>query len=217
MNRQWFALQTLTGQEHKVVRFLEAERKLQGLTEQIGEILMPTEKVQVVRQIHRKDRKTGQEHTENKKQIVTRKLYPGYVFIEAAVYDDARRIDGRVWSFIRGIQGVIGFVGGDPPVPMKQSDVDNLKRSATEGASGKPKQRVDFNPGDRVKITDGPFMSFSGIVQEVDPDQGKLNVLVSIFGRDVQVELEASQVERDESKAEEAPAPADTDQEAPAP
>ena len=103
-----------------------------------------------------------------------------------------------------GSQGVIGFVGGDPPVPMKQSDVDNLKRSATEGASGKPKQRVDFNPGDRVKITDGPFMSFSGIVQEVDPDQGKLNVLVSIFGRDVQVELEASQVERDESKAEEA-------------
>ncbi len=218
MSRQWFALQTLTGQEHKVVRFLEAEKKLQGLSEQIGEILMPTEKVQVIKQLRKKDRKTGQEHVENKKQVIVKKLYPGYVFVEAAVYDDARRIDERVWSFIRGIQGVIGFVGGDPPVPMKQSDVDNLKESVEAGATGKPRAKIDYNPGDKVKITDGPFMSFSGIVQTVDPDQGKLNVLVSIFGRDVQVELEAYQVERDESKAEEAPDPDEPDQAAtPAP
>ncbi len=215
--KQWFALQTLTGQEQKVVRFLESEKKLQGLTDQIGEILMPTEKVQVVRQVKVRDRKTGSVHMENKKAVVVKKLYPGYVFIEAAVYDDARRINEHVWSFIRGIQGVIGFVGGDPPVAMKQSDVDNLKESAEAGATGKPKPKVDYNPGDKVKITDGPFMSFSGIVQEVDPNQGKLNVLVSIFGRDVQVELEAHQVERDESKAEEAPDPEEPDQAAPAP
>lgn len=217
MSRQWFALQTLTGQEHKVVRFLESEKKLQGLSEQVGEILMPTEKVQVVRQVRKKDRKTGQEHVETKKQVVVKKLYPGYVFVEAAIYDDARRIDERVWSFIRGIQGVIGFVGGDPPVPMKASDVQNLRESAEAGATGKPKPKVDYNPGDKVKITDGPFMSFSGIVQEVDPNQGKLNVLVSIFGRDVQVELEGPQVERDESKAEEAADSGDSAQEVPAP
>ena len=217
MNRQWFALQTLTGQEQKVVRFLESEKKLQGLSEQVGEILMPTEKVQVVRQVKVRDRKTGTTRVENKKSTVVKKLYPGYVFVEAAVYDDARRIDERVWSFIRGIQGVIGFVGGDPPVPMKQSDVDNLKESATAGATGKPKPTVLYEPGDRVKISDGPFMSFGGVVQEVNPDQGELNVLVSIFGRDVQVELENSQVERDESKPEEAPEPAEPVPETPAP
>ena len=215
--KQWFALQTLTGQEQKVVRFLESEKKLQGLTDQIGEILMPTEKVQVVRQVKVRDRKTGTTHQESKKATVVKKLYPGYVFIEAAVYDEARRINERVWSFIRGIQGVIGFVGGDPPVAMKQSDVDNLKESATAGASGKARPEVTYEPGDRVKISDGPFMSFSGVVQEVTPDQGKLNVLVSIFGREVRVELENNQVERDESKAEEAQDSGEPAPETPAP
>ncbi len=217
MNRQWFALQTLTGQEQKVVRFLEAEKRLQGLDDQVGEILMPTEKVQAIKKVKVRDRKSGTTREESKKTTVVKKLYPGYVFIEAAVYDEARRIDERVWSFIRGIQGVIGFVGGDPPVPMKQSDVDNLKESAQAGASSKSKPRVVYDPGDRVKISDGPFMSFSGVVQEVNPDQGKLIVLVSIFGRDVQVELENTQVERDESKPEEAVDPSADALENPAP
>ena len=153
----------------------------------------------------------------HRKAVIVKKLYPGYVFVEAAVYDDQRRINERVWSFIRGIQGVIGFVGGDPPVAMKQSDVDNLKESATAGATGKAKPRVSYEPGDRVKISDGPFMSFSGIVQEVTPDQEKLTVLVSIFGREVRVELENRQVERDESKPEEAAAPAEPAPDSPAP
>ncbi len=188
-----------------------------GLTEQIGEILMPTEKVQMVKQVRVRDRKTGNVRQESKKSTVVKKLFPGYVFIEAAVYDDARRIDERVWSFIRGIQGVIGFVGGDPPVPMKQTDVDNLKESASAGATSKAKPTVLYDPGDRVKISNGPFMSFSGIVQEVNPDRTKLTVLVSIFGREVQVELENTQVERDESKPEKAPDPEAPAAETPAP
>ena len=208
MNRQWFALQTLTGQEQKVVRFLESEKKRQGFDETIGEILMPTEKVAQVRQVRVRDRKSGDPNAyrmESKKSIVTKKLFPGYVFVEAAVYDESRKINERVWSFIRNIQGVIGFVGGDPPAPMRESDVENLKASATAGSESKPRPQVLYEPGDHIKIVDGPFMSFNGIVQEVDPDQGKLHVLVSIFGRETPVELEYTQVERDESKPEEAP------------
>ena len=213
MNRQWFALQTLTGQEQKVEKFLNAEKVRQGLEEYIGDVLLPTEKVAQVRQVRVRDRKSGDPNAyrmESKKSIVTKKLYPGYVFIEAAVYDDTRKINERVWSFIRGIQGVIDFVGGNPPAPMKATDVENLKASAAAGSESKPRPQVLYEPGDHIKIVDGPFMSFNGIVQEVDPDQGKLNVLVSIFGRETPVELENSQVERDESKAEEADGSSDS-------
>lgn len=207
MNLQWFALQTLTGQEQKVVRFLESEKKLQGLEESIGEILMPTEKVAQIRQVRVRDKKSGDPNAyrmESKKSVVTKKLFPGYVFVEAAVYDDARRINERVWAFLRGVQGVIGFVGGDPPTPMSASDVENLKSSALAGADSRPRPQVQYEPGDHVKILDGPFMSFSGVVEEVDPDQGKLRVLVAIFGRETPVELMYTQVERAEVKSEEA-------------
>ena len=201
MNLQWFALQTLTGHEQKVMRFLESERRHQGLEEYVGEVLMPTRKEVQVRKLRRKDRKTGDVREESKKMVIDRKLFPGYVFVEAAVYDESRKINERVWSFIRNTQGVIGFVGGDPPVPMKASDVENL-RASVEGAGGKPQPTVKYEPGDRIRIVDGPFMSFNGLVQKADPNQSKLSVLVSIFGRETLVELENSQVERDESKSE---------------
>lgn len=207
MNLQWFALQTLTGQEQKVQRFLNAEKVRQGLESFIGEVLMPTEKVIQVRQVRVRDKKAGEANAfrmESKKSIVTKKLFPGYVFVEAAVYDDARKINERVWSFIRNTQGVIGFVGGDPPAPMKASDVENLKASASAGSESKPRPQVFFDVGEHIKIVDGPFMSFSGIVDKVNPDQGKLQVSVSIFGRETSVELDYTQVERDESKPEEA-------------
>jgi transcriptional antiterminator NusG len=217
MNLQWFALQTLTGQEHKVKLFLEANRRREGLEDAIGEVLMPTEKVAQVRQVRVRDKKSGDPKAyrmESKKSIVTKRLFPGYVFVEAAVYDDAHKINERVWSFIRHTQGVICFVGGDPPTPMKASDVENLTATTSEGAKDKARPAVVYEPGDHIKIVDGPFMSFNGIVQEVDPDQGKLNVHVSIFGRETPVELEYTQVEH-EKEVEKAPDPDDQDTPAP--
>ncbi len=205
---QWFTLQTLTGQENKVEKYLLEEKRhnRQGIGDRIGEVLIPTEKVQQLRQVKVRDGKSKTSgyvdpttvRYQTKKQIVTKKLYPGYVFVQAALYDAAGKVDGPVWLFIRGVQGVIGFVGGEPPAPMSQKDVDNLKATVENGSVEKVRPRVMFDPGDKIKIVDGPFMSFGGIVQEVDPDQGKLNVLVSIFGRDVPVELEYSQAERDD-------------------
>lgn len=218
MNLQWFALQTLTGQEQKVVRFLESEKKLQGLEDSIGEILMPTEKVAQIRQVRERDKNSSDPNAyrmKPKKSTITKKLFPGYVFVEAAVYDDSRHINERVWSFLRNVQGVIGFVGGDPPAPMSDSDVENLKTSAAEGSDGRVRQSVQYEPGDHIKIIDGPFMSFSGIVEEVDPDQGKLHVLVTIFGRETPVELMYSQVEREETKPEEEGSSDDADTMAP--
>ena len=164
MNLQWFALQTLTGHEQKVMRFLESERRHQGLEEYVGEVLMPTRKEVQVRKLRRKDRKTGDVREESKKMVIDRKLFPGYVFVEAAVYDESRKINERVWSFIRNTQGVIGFVGGDPPVPMKASDVEDL-RASVEGAGGEPQPTVKYEPGDRIRIVDGPF-----IEAQKDPD-----------------------------------------------
>lgn len=189
MKRDWFVLQTLTGQEQKVRNFIEAEKRLQGLEEHIGELLMPTEKVSSVKQ--------------GKKTTITKKLFPGYVFLEVALYDEERKIIERVWSFIKGIQGVIGFLGGERPVPMKEREVAEIRGAAT-APEAKPKPKIVFEPGETVRITDGPFMSFSGTVEEVDPERGKLKVAVAIFGRSAPVELEYWQVERDETPA---PAP----------
>lgn len=186
MKRDWFVLQTLTGQEQKVRNFIEAEKGLQGLEEHFGEVLMPTEKVTSVRQ--------------GKKTTVTKKLFPGYVFLEVALYDEERKIIEPVWTFIRGIQGAIGFLGGERPVPMRQHEVDEIRGVAAE-QDAKPKPKIIFEPGETVRIVDGPFMSFSGTVEEIDPERGKLKVAVAIFGRSAPVELEYWQVERDEPAA----------------
>ncbi len=184
MKRDWFVLQTLTGQEQKVCNFMEAEKRLNGLEEYLGEVLMPTEKVSSVKQ--------------GKKTTVVKKLFPGYIFVEVALYDEERKVIERVWSFIKGIQGVIGFLGGERPVPMREQEVAEVRGIAT-APEAKPKPKIVFQPGEMVRITDGPFMSFSGAVEEVDPERGKLKVAVAIFGRSAPVELEYWQVERDET------------------
>ena len=183
--KQWFVLQTLTGHESKVRSFIESERKLQGLEDFIGEVLMPTEKVTSI--------KNG------KKTSFTKKLYPGYVFVEVGLYDEEGVIVERVWMMLKGIQGVIGFLGGDHPSPMKANEVADIRGTAAAADEVKAKPKIVFEPGETVKIIDGPFMSFSGTVDEVDPERGKLKVSVAIFGRSAPVELEYWQVERDES------------------
>ncbi len=190
LKKGWYVLRTLTGQEQKVQKLLEAAAIEQGLGDCIGEALVPVERVIRV--------KNG------KKTSVTRKLFPGYVFLEAALYDSEHKIYAPAWSCIRNVQGVIGFLGGDPPHPLSDKEVEDLRgQSAASGE--KPRAELGFDVGEKVRITDGPFAGFSGIVQEVDPNRGRLKVCVSIFAREVPTEVEGWQVEKEEERQQPAP------------
>jgi len=183
MTKQWFVLHTLTGQEQKVKRYIEAQMKLQEMTDHIGEVVIPTERVSEV--------KNGVKTT------VTRKFFPGYVLINLALYEDGNHkgpVIEATWRFLKETPGVLGFIGGERPMPLPQAEVDAIINQVAEKKE-KVKPKVIFDPGQTVKIIDGPFMSFNGIVDEVDPDRGKLKVSVAIFGRSAPVELEYWQVE----------------------
>ncbi|MCL1920705.1 MAG: transcription termination/antitermination protein NusG [Kiritimatiellaeota bacterium] len=181
MTKQWFVLHTLTGQEQKVKRSIEARTRLEEMGEYIGEVVIPTEKVSEV--------KNGVKTT------VTRKFFPGYALINLVLYDTERRVLEPTWRFLKETPGVIGFIGGERPVPLSAEEVDAVVNQAAEKKE-KVRPKVEFEPGETVKIIDGPFMSFSGVIDEVDPDRGKLKVSVAIFGRSAPVELEYGQVER---------------------
>lgn len=182
MTKQWFVLQALTGQEQKVKRYIEAQVRNREMQDHVGEVILPTEKV-----------------TETKKGVkttVTRKFFPGYVFLHLALYDDDKELIEPSWRFVREVPGVIGFVGGERPAPLSAEEVDAVVNQI-EAKQEKPRPKVVFEPGETVKITDGPFMNFTGTVDEVDPDRGKLKVSVAIFGRTAPVDLEYWQVERE--------------------
>jgi len=181
MTKQWFVLHTLTGQEQKVKRSIEARVRIEEMGEYIGEVVIPTEKVSEV--------KNGVKTT------VTRKFFPGYVLINLSLYDEERNVMEPTWRFLKETSGVIGFIGGERPMPLSTAEVDAIVNQVAEKKE-KVKPKVQFEPGETVKITDGPFMSFDGTVDEVDPDRGKLKVSVAIFGRSAPVELEYWQVER---------------------
>ncbi|MBL9200402.1 MAG: transcription termination/antitermination factor NusG [Opitutaceae bacterium] len=178
---QWFALHTLSGQENKVKTYIEKFKKAEELDDHIFEILLPTEVVSEV--------KGG------KKTTKVRKLYPGYVFIQAKLYGDDQKLINKPWYFVKETTGVIGFVGGDRPAALRQTEIDEIY-SRIEAASGKEVPKVQYAVGEEVKITDGAFASLTGRIDEIDPDRGKLKVSVSIFGRFTPVELEYWQVQR---------------------
>ena len=181
MTKQWFVLHTLTGQEQKVKRYVEAQARLQAMTDYIGEVIIPTEKVS--------ETKNGVKTT------VTKKFFPGYVLINLSLYDEGRQLLEPTWRFLRETPGVIGFVGGERPMPLSSAEVDAIVNQV-EAKKEKIRPKISFELGEMVKITDGPFMNFTGSVDEVDPDRGKLKVSVAIFGRSAPVELEYWQVER---------------------
>ncbi len=183
MQKEWFVLHTLSGHEFKVRESIEHRIPLEEMDELIGQVLIPTEKVSEVKK--------------GKRSTVSRKLYPGYVLIECALYDDARKLQEEVWHFVNDTPGTIRLVGGDRPLPLSQEEVDAIQGQIRE-KKDKVKPKVIFEPGDTVKVTDGPFLNFNGVVEEVDPDRGKLKISVSIFGRSAPVELEYWQVERGE-------------------
>ena len=181
MTKQWFVLHTLTGQENKAKRYIEAQSRLQEMDSYIGEVVIPTEKVS--------ETKKGVKTTQ------TRKFFPGYVLIHLALYDDDHRIFEPSWRFLKETPGVIGFLGGEKPQPLSDDEIHAILDQVV-AKQEKVRPKVSFEPGEMVKITDGPFMNFSGAIDEVDPDRGKLKVSVAIFGRNAPVELEYWQVER---------------------
>ncbi len=181
MRNQWFIIQTLSGQENKVKDSIEKRVKTDEMQDYVKEVLVPMEKVVEVRN--------------QKKTVSSRKLWPGYVFVDMVLLDENNRIIEKPWYFIKETQGVIGFVGGEPPVPTPSEEVESIKVqiSASEETE---KPKVNFAVGETIKINNGPFLNFSGVIEEIDPDRGKLKVTVNIFGRNTPVELEYWQVEK---------------------
>ena len=178
---QWFALHTLSGQENKVKIYIERFKTAEELDDSIFEVLLPTEVVSEV--------KNG------KKSSKVRKLYPGYVFIQMRLYEENKQLINKPWYFVKEVAGVIGFVGGEHPAPLRQSEIDEI-RARIEAANGKEVPKVQYAVGEEVKINDGPFANLNGRIDEIDPDRGKLKISVSIFGRFTPVELEYWQVQR---------------------
>jgi transcriptional antiterminator NusG len=178
---QWFVLHTLSGQEQKVKESIEKRLKAEEMGEYIKEVLVPMEKVAEVRS--------------GKKTVTTRKLYPGYVFVDMILLDDNKRIIEKPWYFIRDTQGIIGFVGGERPTPTSADEIASIKAQISDSEDVE-RPKVQFDIGETIKINDGPFLNFSGVIEEIDPERGKLKVTVNIFGRNTPVELEYWQVEK---------------------
>lgn len=175
MAKKWYVIHTQTGHEEKIKLNIEKRAKENSLEGLISQISIPTEKVSEV--------KGG------KKKISFRKFFPGYVLIEMELTD-------KLWYLIKTTPGVTGFIGPRArPQALKEHEIENILRQAEERKE-KPLPKVVFQRGEGIKVVDGPFTNFNGIVEEVNPDKGKLKVTVSIFGRATPVELEYWQVEK---------------------
>ncbi len=169
---KWYIVQTLSGQEHKVEKTISEmikRNKTEGLIE---EVIVPTEKVI--------------EMIKGQKKTATRKFYPGYVLVKM-------HMNERSWYMIKRIPKVIGFIGGQKPIPLKDSEAEHLLKLIEERKE-QPRPKYDFQPGDKVQVIDGPFANFDAYVEEVNYEKGTLRVIVSIFGRNTPVELDFAQV-----------------------
>ena len=181
MPKQWFILHALSGHELKVQKNITSRVQQEEMEDVIGEVLIPSEKVSEVKQ--------------GKKTTVNRKFFPGYVLINISLYNEDNDFNERAWYFIQYTPSVIGFLGGEKPAPLSEDEVSTIVHQIEEKKEAVA-PKIMFEPGETVKITDGPFMNFSGLIEEVDPERGKLKISVSIFGRFAPVELEYWQVER---------------------
>jgi len=174
MAHQWYAIQTYSGSERAVKRAIEKIAIDYGLEDKIDKVVVPTEEVIEV--------KNGE------KKITERSLYPGYVFAHID-------LDTALWHKIQSLPKVSRFIGEQKtPTPLSQSDIDLILEKMEQKAPPRPK--VDFEKGEMVRIIDGPFANFTGLVEEYDIDHGKLKLNVSIFGRNTPVEILYSQVEK---------------------
>ncbi|MCZ6751968.1 MAG: transcription termination/antitermination protein NusG [Acidobacteria bacterium] len=175
MSKKWYIIHTYSGFERKVKESLESRVKAFGLEEKIGQILIPTETVVEMRG--------------GKKVESSRLFYPGYVLVEL-------EMDDNVWHLVKATPRVTGFVGSaQNPSPLSEEEVDQIiNRVATAGE--KPTPKMVFERNETVKIVDGPFNNFTGVVDEINMDRNTLKVMVTIFGRSTPVELEFLQVEK---------------------
>ena len=174
MTVRWYIVHAYSNFEKKVAEDIEAKAKQKGLSELIEQIVVPTEKIVEVRR--------------GRKVDAERKFFPGYVLVRATLTD-------AVFSLIKNTPKVTGFLGDSKPVPVSQKEVDQILNQVQDGVE-RPKTSVSFEIGENVRVSDGPFASFNGIVQEVDEERARLKVEVSIFGRATPVDLEYGQVDK---------------------
>ena len=174
-DKKWFVVHAYSGFEKSVQRALIERIKRSEIAEQFGQILVPMEEVVEVKR--------------GKKVSAERKFFPGYVLVKMELTDET-------WHLVRSTPKVTGFVGsGTRPVPLSEDQVDEIRRQMEAGAE-KPKPKSVFQRGDKVRVIDGPFVNFQGVVDDISPERGRLKVVVTVFSRPTPVELEYYQVER---------------------
>lgn len=173
---KWYVVQVLSSQEKKVKKNLEEYMETHKVSEYISQILIPTENVSEV--------KRGQQ------KVTEKRMWPGYLLVKMDLSSE------EAWAYVKDTQGVIDFLGGENPTPLTEAEVNDIMKELEDRQKGiVQKHKVDV--GDRVKITDGVFVNFTGVVTEVNHEKGRLSVIVSIFGRDTRVDdLEFWQVEQ---------------------
>ena len=177
MEFKWYVVQAYSGHEQNVMRSLKERIERSQLQDQFGEILVPTEEVVEMR--------------DGKKRKSDRKFFPGYVLVQMEMND-------ATWHLVREAPRVLGFIGGttDKPVPISADEANSILQRVEDGAD-QPKPKVLFEPGEVVRVNDGPFTDFNGVVEEVNYEKSRLRVSVLIFGRSTPVELEFTQVEKE--------------------
>ena len=176
MSKQWYVVHAYSQYEKRVQQALREHAERAGLGEHFGEILVPTEEVVEIR--------------EGQKRTTERKFFPGYVLVEMDMTDET-------WHLVKSVPKVLGFIGGtsDRPAPISQAEADQILNRVNESVD-KPKPKTLFEPGESVRVQDGPFADFNGVVEEVNYEKNRLRVSVLIFGRSTPVELEFGQVEK---------------------
>ena len=171
--KQWFVVHTYSGYEERVKRNLEQRIRFMDAEDNVSQVIIPTEdEIEV---------KNGQRRT------VTKKILPGYIIVQMKMTDQS-------WNVVRNTPGVTGFVGsGNKPTPLKENEIDQILKQITAEA---PKVKAGFRKGQSIRVIDGPFIDFVGVVDEISPEKGKAKVLLSLFGRETPVELDFLQMEK---------------------
>lgn len=177
MTKRWYVVHAYSGYEKQVMRSLREQVKLKDLEEKFGDILVPTEEVVEMR--------------DGKKRKSERKFYPGYVLVQMEMDDDS-------WHLVKSTPRVLGFIGGtaEKPAPITEKEAEAILQRVESGAEA-PRPKTLFEPGEVVRVTEGPFADFNGVVEEVDYGKSRVKVAVLIFGRSTPVDLDFGQVEKD--------------------